>query len=654
MLYVLLILFVGFLDGAFGFNLGYSPTFYGHGEKVDLLVNKIESDHTQLPYGYYDLPFVCPNSDAKKRVHLSFGEILKGERYLNSNYELEFGIDRPCVRLCDLIVKGKSLKMADSLIKNGYVVHWSLDGLPGATTFVSGKNKYYAAGFPMGFVKDEISYIYNHVMLVIRYHRDKSNSNLNTIVGFEVYPKSVINEECPGSSKSYKNFPLTVKKTKDVDLTNQKVVIPYTYAVYWREDKSVDYESRWDLYYENEMNKPNQQIHWFAITNAFVLFFLVSLIVAVVLMKSLKKDIRRSTPPLPINNMNSNLSWKELLERVFDRPLFSTIMSILVASGIQVLVSAVGVLLIFVINTKFSLGGSSSISFFNNHQGTLFSFLLFHLIISGILSSYFGLILHKLFNNVYLNSEYNSKKCAVLSIFFSGFLPAFVLSVTLLLNFFLWAKRSSNALPFGTIIVLIFLLGVEIPLGIIGGSLGNKKKFGAKSFLLTTSRSESRSEPKKSKKRTTILLRPFWSIAVFGLIPFVVVYVELLFILNTVWLEKTTFYFMYGFLLLTTIILLLIICESAVVAAYLCLAVDNNPRWHWLCFRVGSSIGYYIYGYSIYYFLCYLHVRDAVSTILYFSYMALACIVVGLGGGAVSIICGLLFIKRIYGLVKED
>ena len=88
------------------------------------------------------------------------------------------------------------LKRASELIKDGYVNHWSIDGLPGATTFESTnhRKKYYAAGFPMGFVNpdDGISYLYNHVMLVIRYHKEKGSSNENTIVGFEVYPKVLV------------------------------------------------------------------------------------------------------------------------------------------------------------------------------------------------------------------------------------------------------------------------------------------------------------------------------------------------------------------------------------------------------------------------------------------------------------------------------
>ena len=59
---------------------------------------------------------------------------------------------------------------------------------------------------------------------------------------------------------------------------------------------------------------------------------------------------------------------------------------------------------------------------------------------------------------------------------------------------------------------------------------------------------------------------------------------------------------MYGFLFITTLMLFIIIIESTIVAIYISLVVYNKSNWIWLSFQVGSSIGWYIYGYSIYYF----------------------------------------------------
>lgn len=639
-------------------DLGFSPRYYRHGEQVDLIVNKVESDNTQLPYSYKDLPFVCP---PEKPVHLSLGEILRGDRLWKSLYDLKFGVDMPCVRLCDLISKETGMLKADTLIKNGYVVHWLVDGLPGATTFVSGNrnNKYYAAGFPLGFTQDGISYIYNHVMIVIRYHKDPSNKQLSSIVGFEVYPKSVSNEECPGSSKNYDNFAITFERDSQQQIVPEKTVIPYTYSVYWREDNTIDYSSRWDLYYENETTS-SHKIHWFSFINSMVLLFLVSLIVAVVLLRVLKSDIQANSPSLPTSEYDAtiNSSWKSLSNDITKRPKFPLFLSVLVASGIQLIIATIGVIVVFVINSKFSIGSSfSSNTFFNNHQGAFFSISLTFFVVSGIIPSFCGIILHKIFNNDYLNSEYNKSKTFTSSILLSGFLPSLILSIVLFLNFFVWAKHASTALPFGTIIVLLLVFFIiELPLGIIGGYYGNKHKFDRKSFLLTNSGHKSDNDDKhlRAKKKTSWLLNPAFSVLIFGLIPFGIVYVELLFIFNSVWLEKTTFYYMYGFLLLTAIVLIVIIAESTIIAIYISIAVYTNPNWQWLSFNVGSSVGWYILGYSVYYFIFYLNVNDFVSALLYFCYMTLTSCLIGVACGAAGTLTGLLFIKKIYGSIKVD
>ncbi|CAI5755691.1 unnamed protein product [Candida verbasci] len=621
----MILVFLLLITLIYGFNVGFSPNYYQFGDKVDLLTNKIESDKTQLPYSYHKLPFVCPPMDGAKPVHLSLGEIVKGDRIWQSGYELKFGVDTPCNRLCDLRASERGISRADQLIKDGYVIHWLIDGLPGATTFESSnqRNKYYAAGFPLGFVNQGISYIYNHVMLVIRYHREKQG---NVIVGFEVYPKSVINEECPGSSKDFQNFALKYRNDKQGNLIKEKTLIPYTYSVYWREDKSIDYESRWDLYYENDSG--HVHIHWISFINSLILIALGSLIVSIVLIKVLKKDIK-SPATLPINKEEP--SWKNLINEGNSSPPGVLYLTILVSGGIQVLITAIGIVTLLTLPYHQSAFALSIICF----------------ILSGLISSYIGMVLHKVFNNDNLNQPYDNFKSIILSLCFTAAIPVAIFLFILILNFFVWFKEASTALPFGTIIVfiLIFIL-IQCPFGIIAGTYGNKKKFDVKS------------QPSEKSKsilsfRQTISTY-FKRVVVYGLIPFGIVYVELLFIFNSVWLEKTTFYYMYGFLFITTIMLIIIIMQSSIISIYISLVIYNDPNWYWLSFQVGSSIGWYIYIYSIYYFFKYLNVDDFVSILLYFSYMGIASFLIGVAGGAIGVLTGLIFIRRIYRAIKLE
>ncbi|KAI5963630.1 uncharacterized protein KGF55_002510 [Candida pseudojiufengensis] len=673
-LFIILVIFINLTDAIDLSFLGVEqPNYYQKGQQVDLLVNKIESDKTQLPYGYYSLPFVCPPMNGAKPLHLSLGEILRGDRIWQSSYNLKFGIDESCLRLCDLKASENGIRRASNLIKDGYVVHWSIDDLPGATTFQTSNqgSKYYAAGFPLGFVENDISYIYNHVMLVIRYHSLSPQKNI--IVGFEVYPKSVINEECPGSSKDYKNFALKYQTNKDGNLKKERTLIPYTYSVYWREDNTIDYESRWDLYYEHDFQNSKKKIHWFSFINSIILIFLVSLIVMILFYKILQKDIQMNNNEinLPLNEKDiDNISekkiggggnnWRNLINEVHTIPKNEIILTTLVSGGIQMLIVIIGVIILLTLN---SIAFFAKNSFFDTHKGAFFSLSIFCFLGSGLLSSFVGIILHKFFQNENLNKSYSPYKCVLYSLLFSAVLPLFLFLLMLILNFFVWAEDSSTALPFGTIVifVLLFIL-VQCPLGIIGGFYGNNYKF--KNYKYDTTTPSTPLSPRefnhtrkfsiKSILKSFSLISYFKNVLIFGLIPFGIVYVELLFIFNSVWLEKTTFYYMYGFLIITISMLIIIIIEQTIISIYISLIYFNNPNWSWLSFQNGFSIGWYIYLYSFYYFFKILNIDDFISSILFFSYMALACFIIGIACGSIGVLTGLVFISKIYKAVKLE
>lgn len=638
----------------------FSPNHYKHGDKVELLLNKVESDHTQLPYRYHDLNFVCHDTNKKAKA-MSLGSILRGDRFWESNYDLRFGVDSPCIRLCDMLATQSSLKRAELLIRNGYVVHWSLDGLPGATTYTSSNkaSKYYAAGFPLGFVKKDAAFLHNHVMLVVRYHTVLPGTY--NIVGFEVYPQSVSDNTCPGSSRNYKNFAVS-NTAKTAPAPGEKKLIPYTYSVFWREDNSVTYDTRWDLYHENDTSAASTHIHWLSLINSIVLVCFVSMIVATVMFRLFKSDLLTSHHPIPYSKSDldgtdpSSGYWKTLVGEVMQKPPRALLLATLTACGVQCLVAVVGVVVICVLNSKFTFGSPSTFAFFSNHEGAFFTSSVIFILGLGSISAYFSIILFKLLLNESPNTRYDNRKTAVYSSIFAGTFPLVILVSIFLINFIVWAKESSNALPFGTIVVLIVLYTIiELPLGYLGGKMGNRFTFSHDSFVMASyvpSSHERKHHPRS--KRLSLFINPVVSTALFGAIPFLIVYVDLLLIFNSVWLEKTTFFYMYGFLLLTTLLLVIVVAESAIVATYLSLAFYHNPDWHWLSFRVGTSIGWYVYGYSAYYFVFHLHMSDFGSMVIYFAYMAIVSLALGLACGAVAVITSLFLIRKIYGIVRAD
>ncbi|TGO58068.1 hypothetical protein BOTNAR_0188g00010 [Botryotinia narcissicola] len=166
---------------------GWSIKSYKDNEAIPLLVNKVYSDNTQLQYAYYDLPFVCPPTGVRhagssllsgQSISLNLGEVLRGDRITQSDIELVMGKDQECNFLFSKTVNRRDLKRAKELVKDGYVVEWIVDNLPGATSFVTvdKSKKYYAAGFKL-FYKDFSQtgkaryFINNHLTIVLRYRK---------------------------------------------------------------------------------------------------------------------------------------------------------------------------------------------------------------------------------------------------------------------------------------------------------------------------------------------------------------------------------------------------------------------------------------------------------------------------------------------------
>lgn len=64
---------------------------YRLNETVPLVVNKITSTKTQLPFAYGELPFACPSFDnirKQQRSLMNLGHILRGDRYMKSKIEV--------------------------------------------------------------------------------------------------------------------------------------------------------------------------------------------------------------------------------------------------------------------------------------------------------------------------------------------------------------------------------------------------------------------------------------------------------------------------------------------------------------------------------------------------------------------------------------
>uniref|UniRef100_A0A0E0QM88 Transmembrane 9 superfamily member n=1 Tax=Oryza rufipogon TaxID=4529 RepID=A0A0E0QM88_ORYRU len=126
-------------------------------------------------------------------------------------------------------------------------------------------------------------------------------------------------------------------------------------------------------------------------------------------------------------------------------------------------------------------------------------------------------------------------------------------------------------------------------------------------------------------------MNPAFTILIGGILPFGAVFIELFFILTSIWLHQ--FYYIFGFLFLVFIILIITCAEIAIVLCY---------------FQLCRSSAIYLFLYAGFYFFTKLQITKLVSGILYFGYMLLASFSFFVLTGTIGFCACLWFTRLIY------
>ncbi|KAF9338615.1 Transmembrane 9 super member 4 [Linnemannia elongata] len=596
---------------------GLSPTVFRNGDRVPLFVNKIYSEKSPLPFAYADLPFVCEPPKDAKRAWLNLGEVLRGDRILTSDYELVVGKDIKCQTLCVKSVSAEDAALAASYIANDYNVEWIVDNLPGATKYNLGdgqahQQRRYRAGFPLGKVKWAKSNIHNHVTIRILYQNQPGPAGGKLIVGFEVNPYSIDQgDSCPDD-------PLKVGAFKVV--SDKEVEIQYTYSVQWIEDKEVTWNNRWTLY----LVKTGTEVHWYSIVNSIVIMLFLTGVVAIIILKTLKKDIAIYNEEEMKDDQDDGSGWKLVHGDVFRTPQYSSILCALLGTGVQIIVMTISTIL-------FAVVGILNPSY----RGGFVSFGLFLFVFAGAFAGYYSARLYKVFKGT------SWTKNAIVT---ATLVPGFLMTLVFLLNMFVWSKNSSNAIPFGTFFALVVMwFGISLPLSVVGAFFGQRKAV--------------IEHPGRTNQIPRQIPEPLWymkpriAVAMGGLLPFAVIFIELFYILKSVW--EGQYYYMFGFLSLVFAILLVTCVEISIIVVYFQLCGEDY-NWWWRSFFASSFSSFYIFLYSMVFFTKQLSIDHFVPGLIYFTNTVMICIIYGLLTGTTGFISSYWFIRRIYSAVKID
>jgi len=660
-------------------TLGVGADEYNHrykeGDRVDLWVNKVGPyANPQEAYEYYTLPYCAPDtrhhpknengSFNALKAH-SIGERLGGHALRHSGHDLkypsvstqpEMGILETCTTepLSAGQVEHFARAADDQWFYQMYVDDLPVWGMVGEMLPDLEAAKGEKFGSDLSHLEEAVAqheenkgefkpYVYTKRTLQVSYNRDR-----------------IIKVDLTSQPSSLSEVKLGVALKFELDIQWVETHTPF--------------HSRFDRYLDHAFFK--HQIHWFSIFNSFMMVLFLMGLVALILLRTLRKDYARYALNRgrrdveegdiededeydgKVHSTDTRLStgvedsgWKQVHGDVFRAPKCLPLLAAVLGTGWQVVTLVMGVVL-------FAVAGPLHGEVHEERGEVLTAMLVFYSL-SSIVAGYVSGSYFKLY---FATSPRARNKTDVmpgvggatqwqLTMALTVLLLPSILGVVLsTLNGIALFYGTIYYIPFLVLLKLFFLwVFVSVPLCILGTLLGRHAKLSGKNCDPFPCRVNA--IPRPIPDDVPWYGVPANLIPFAGLLSFGSIFIELYYILTSLWNYK--FYHVYGFLLGVYAILCLVVCMTTIIVVYFCLNSENY-QWQWTAFYAGSSTSLYVFLYAIYYFVFKTSMHGIVQTSFYFGYMML----ISLGMGT---LCGTLghwaankFVKIIFQNVKVD
>ncbi|XP_055376353.1 transmembrane 9 superfamily member 2 [Condylostylus longicornis] len=616
---------------------------------VILYVNRLNTEESVIPYEYHHFDFCAIDEQNSPAENL--GQVVFGERIRPGPYKIEFLKNVECQKVCTKEYIGgnpdsdRRLMVLKKGISLNYQHHWIVDNMPVTWCFPSDNEKQYCStGFPMGclvrqlpdgdescainpkYDKPGVYYPFNHVDLTITYHSGKEEEwgvkfgeNGGRIISVKVIPYSINHRDPDRVNCSLKSDPVEIPSSALG--AGQRLFITYSYSVKFVENNLVKWSSRWDYILES---MPHTNIQWFSILNSLVIVLFLSGMVAMIMLRTLHKDIARYNQMECGEDVQEEFGWKLVHGDVFRPPRKGMILAVFLGSGVQVFCMTL-------ITLAFACLGFLSPA----NRGALMTCSMVLYVSLGTPAGYVSSRIYKSFGGIKWKSNV---------ILTSMLCPGVVFSLFFIMNLVLWGKGSSGAVPFSTLIALLALwFGVSVPLTFIGAYFGFRKR--PFEHPVRTNQIP-RQIPDQS-----IYTKAIPGVIMGGVLPFGCIFIQLFFILNSIW--SSQMYYMFGFLFLVFLILVITCSETTILLCYFHLCAEDY-HWWWRSFLTSGFTSVYLFMYCCHYFATKLSIKDAASVFLYFGYTSIMVFLFFLLTGTIGFFACFWFIRKIYSVVKVD
>mmetsp|Transcript_26640 Transcript_26640/g.60809 ORF Transcript_26640/g.60809 Transcript_26640/m.60809 type:complete len:675 (-) Transcript_26640:2697-4721(-) len=653
-----------------GFYLpGVAPRAFKDGEPVNIKVQTLVSTETPLQFDYYQLPFCAPKR--VRDIPENLGEALTGERAHTSAFQAKMKVTEYCKTLCRKRYTPQEMEEFQDFAILDYRVNMRLDSLPLAEmqTFAYEDKpdehvETYNLGYPLGgkletseAEKDNPSsntdqfVLNNHLRFKILYHpvdstdeahSSRSDDNGNFIIGFQVVPFSIQHHytgKWDETEVPYVKLATCVQPPNgqfqphvpQVINSEEGGEVIWTYDVIW-ERTNIKWASRWDVY----LQMTDDKIHWFSIVNSLVILMFLTGIVGLIMTRILRKDFARYNEAVlsaedkyeANREMREETGWKLISGDVFRPPKFAALLAVFIGSGVQVLGMATFTIV-------FAVLGFLSPS----NRGSILLSMLLLFVLMGLPAGYVSALFCKMFRGAGTDRLRNTLLTAVL-------FPGAVFGVFFLLNMVLWAVKSTGAIPFGTLLALLcFWFGFSLPLVFLGSYLG---------FRRPAWEPPVRTNPIPRQIPDQLwYMKSLPSILMGGVLPFGVVFVELFFILSSIWQHR--FYYLFGFMALVLVILVVTCAEITIVMCYFQLCSEDY-HWWWRSYLTSGASAIYLFLYAGYYLITRIHLAKATvaSASIFFGYIVILSYGFFVLTGFAGFISCFFFIRIIYSSIKCD